>query len=112
MAAAAFFFLLWLAAALKAETVVVINELKSDTPGPDVGEFIELYAYESTSGHAAAFFPLDGYLVVFFNGASPSRAAAASPRATTAPTRSLRIFLPVWARRSCTPSLANSSVDR
>ena len=75
MAAAAFFFLLWLTAALKAETVVVINELKSDTPGPDVGEFIELYAYESTSGHAAAFCPLDGYLVVFFNGASPSRAA-------------------------------------
>ena len=75
MAAAFFFFLLWLAAALKAETVVVINELKSDTPGPDVGEFIELYAYESTSGHAAAFFPLNGYLVVFFNGASPSRAA-------------------------------------
>jgi hypothetical protein len=75
MAAAAFFFLLWLAAALKAETVVVINELKSDTPGADVGEFIELYAYESTSGRATAFFPLDGYLVVFFNGASPSRAA-------------------------------------
>lgn len=40
---------------------VVINELDSDTPSTDDKEFIEL---KSTTPH----FPLDGYVLVFFNG--------------------------------------------
>ena len=42
---------------------IVINELDADTPSTDVLEFIELKS-------ATAFFPLDGYSVVFFNGSS------------------------------------------
>jgi hypothetical protein len=42
---------------------VVINELDADTPGVDTAEFIELKS-------ATPFFPLDGYILVFFNGGS------------------------------------------
>ena len=42
---------------------VVINELDPDTPSTDVKEFIELKS-------AVPNFPLDGYVVVFFNGSS------------------------------------------
>ncbi len=42
---------------------VVINELDADTPSTDVKEFIELKT-------PAPFTPLDGYVVVFFNGSS------------------------------------------
>lgn len=40
---------------------VVINELDADTPGSDILEFVEL---KSTTAN----FPLDGYVLVFFNG--------------------------------------------
>lgn len=43
--------------------VIVINELDSDTPGVDDKEFLELKS-------ATPNFPLDGYIVVFFNGSS------------------------------------------
>ena len=39
---------------------VVINELDADTPGTDQLEFIELKS-------ASPNFPLDGYVLVFFN---------------------------------------------
>jgi hypothetical protein len=39
---------------------VVINEVDADTPGTDVMEFIELYGTPNA--------PLDGYVVVLFNG--------------------------------------------
>lgn len=42
---------------------VVINELDCDTPGIDYGEFVEL---KSETPH----FPLDGYVLVFFNGST------------------------------------------
>ncbi|MGB3607804.1 endonuclease, partial [Psychroserpens sp.] len=42
---------------------VVINELDCDTPGIDDMEFIELLSETPN-------FPLDGYVVVFFNGSS------------------------------------------
>lgn len=42
---------------------VVINELDSDTPGTDLLEFIELKS-------ATPNFPLDGYVLVFYNGTS------------------------------------------
>lgn len=44
---------------------LVINELDADTPSTDVLEFIEL---KSTTPN----FPLDGYVVVFFNASSTS----------------------------------------
>lgn len=75
------------AAGLLAETRVVINEFKSDTPGPDTGEFLELFAYDVTTGEAVPGFPLTGYVVVFFNGAAAGNPAyAVTPvggRATT-----------------------------
>lgn len=43
--------------------VLVINELDSDTPGVDDKEFLELKSETPN-------FPLDGYIVVFFNGSS------------------------------------------
>jgi len=43
------------------QSQVVINELDADTPGTDTLEFIEL---KSTTPN----FPLDGYVLVFFNG--------------------------------------------
>lgn len=42
---------------------IVINEIDADTPSTDTKEFIELKS-------ATAFFALDGYSVVFFNGGS------------------------------------------
>lgn len=42
---------------------LVINELDSDTPSTDVKEFIELKSVTPN-------FPLDGYVLVFFNGSS------------------------------------------
>lgn len=47
---------------------VVINELDSDTPNTDDREFIELKS-------ATPNFPLDGYVLVFFNG-NPSSSTA------------------------------------
>lgn len=66
---------LCLAGTLTAETVVVINEFKSDSPGSDTGEFLELLAYDSVSGDPVPHFPLDGYVVVFFNGAQAGNPA-------------------------------------
>lgn len=43
------------------QSQVVINELDADTPGTDTLEFIELKS-------ATPNFPLDGYVLVFFNG--------------------------------------------
>ncbi|WP_046745362.1 endonuclease [Kordia zhangzhouensis] len=42
---------------------VVINEIDCDTPGSDTGEFIELKS-------ATPNFPLDGYVLVLFNGSA------------------------------------------
>lgn len=42
---------------------LIINELDCDTPGVDNLEFVELKS-------ATAHFPLDGYVVVFFNGSA------------------------------------------
>ena len=47
---------------------VVINELDSDTPSTDDKEFIELKS-------ATPNFPLDGYVLVFFNGNATSTTA-------------------------------------
>jgi hypothetical protein len=47
---------------------IVINELDSDTPSTDDREFIEL---KSTTAN----FPLDGYVLVFFNGNATSSTA-------------------------------------
>lgn len=44
---------------------VVINELDTDTPSTDEKEFIELKS-------ATANFPLDGYVIVMFNGSATS----------------------------------------
>ncbi len=49
---------------------VMINELDSDTPGTDVLEFIELY--DGGAGNA----PLDGLVVVFYNGGPDTSYAA------------------------------------
>jgi len=42
---------------------VVINELDADTPSSDILEFIELKSATPNP-------PLDGYILVFFNGGS------------------------------------------
>lgn len=44
---------------------VMINEVDADTPGTDTAEFVELY--DGGVGHT----PLDGLVVVFFNGTDP-----------------------------------------
>lgn len=44
---------------------IVINEIDSDTPGTDTKEFVELKT-------ATPNFPLDGYVLVFFNGNTSS----------------------------------------
>jgi len=49
---------------------VIINEVDSDTPGTDVAEFVELY--DGGLGNTS----LDGYVVVFFNGANDLSYAA------------------------------------
>ena len=43
-------------------TNVIINEIDSDTPGTDAAEFVELY--DGGAGNT----PLDGLVVVFYNG--------------------------------------------
>lgn len=57
--------LLFLLLPFCANAQVVINELDSDTPSTDDKEFIELKS-------AQPFFALDGYVLVFFNGATTS----------------------------------------
>lgn len=52
-------------AAFAAQSQIVINEIDSDTPGTDDKEFIELKS-------ETPFFPLDGYVVVLFNGSATS----------------------------------------
>lgn len=49
---------------------VIINEVDSDTPGADVAEFVELY--DGGIGNTT----LDGYVVVFYNGATDLSYAA------------------------------------
>ncbi|HEX5873188.1 MAG TPA: lamin tail domain-containing protein [Pyrinomonadaceae bacterium] len=49
---------------------VIINEIDSDTPGTDVAEFVELY--DGGVGNT----PLDGLVVVFFNGNGDTSYAA------------------------------------
>ncbi len=51
-------------------TPVVINELDSDTPGTDALEFVELY--DGGAGNT----PLDGLVLVFFNGSTDLSYAA------------------------------------
>ena len=51
-------------------TNVIINELDSDTPGADTAEFVELY--DGGAGNT----PLDGLVVVLFNGSSDQSYAA------------------------------------
>lgn len=48
---------------MSAQQAIWINELDSDTPGLDTEEFIEIKSAQPN-------FPLDGYVVVFFNGSS------------------------------------------
>ncbi|MCB9285101.1 MAG: endonuclease [Lewinellaceae bacterium] len=55
--------LLLLAACFSSAQVLVINELDCDTPGIDDLEFVELKS-------ATPFFPLNGYVLVFFNGST------------------------------------------
>jgi hypothetical protein len=54
--------LFW-AVCLNAQKELVINELDCDTPGLDTQEFIELRSIKPN-------FPLDGFVLVFFNGSS------------------------------------------
>ncbi|MBK6344315.1 MAG: hypothetical protein IPF68_00005, partial [Bacteroidales bacterium] len=49
---------------------IIINEVDSDTPGTDAAEFIELY--DGGAGNT----PLDGYVVVLFNGSNDLSYAA------------------------------------
>ena len=65
------------AGVIAAETVVVINEFKTDTPGADTGEFLELFAYDAATGEGVPGAALDGYVVVFFNGGSEGNLAYA-----------------------------------
>jgi hypothetical protein len=51
---------------------VIINEVDSDTPGSDIAEFVELY--DGGAGNT----PLDGYVVVFFNGGAANDASYAA----------------------------------
>ena len=51
---------------------VIINEVDSDQPSTDTAEFIELF--DGGVGNT----PLDGYVVVFFNGAAANDASYAS----------------------------------
>ncbi len=55
--------LLFLLLGIFSYSQVVINEVDADTPGSDLLEFVEL---KSVSPN----FPLDGYVLVFFNGGS------------------------------------------
>ena len=51
-------------------TDVIINEIDSDTPGADAAEFVELY--DGGAGNT----PLDGLVVVFYNGSNDLSYAA------------------------------------
>ena len=51
-------------------TSVIINEVDADTPGADAAEFVELF--DGGAGNT----PLDGLVVVFFNGSSDLSYAA------------------------------------
>ena len=51
---------------------LIINEVDSDTPGTDIAEFVELY--DGGLGNV----PLDGYVVVFFNGGVANDASYAA----------------------------------
>jgi hypothetical protein len=51
---------------------VIINEVDSDTPGTDIAEFVELY--DGGAGNT----PLDGLVVVFFNGGAANDASYAA----------------------------------
>jgi hypothetical protein len=73
------------AGSLAADTVVVINEFKSDPPGTDTVEFLELFAYDAETGVGVPHLALDGYVVVFFNGnAAGNPAYAVTPLGGTA----------------------------
>lgn len=56
--------LIGLVVAAPAYGQVIINEVDSDTPGTDVMEFVELY------DGGTGFTPLDGLVVVFYNGSN------------------------------------------
>lgn len=51
---------------------VIINEVDTDQPGTDTAEFVELY--DGGVGNV----PLDGYVVVFFNGGAANDASYAA----------------------------------
>jgi hypothetical protein len=51
---------------------VIINEVDCDTPGSDLAEFVELF--DGGVGNT----PLDGYVVVFFNGGAVNDASYAA----------------------------------
>ena len=60
------YILIWMVCAMMSTAAMgqlVINELDSDTPGVDDMEFLELLSDTPN-------FPLDGYVVVFFNGST------------------------------------------
>jgi len=85
------FSLACLAGTVAAQTVVVINEFKSDPPGADTGEFVELFAYDAGTGQGVPEAALDGYVVVFFNGGpSGNPAYAVTPLGGT-PVAALRL---------------------
>jgi len=56
---------------------VVINELDPDTPSVDVKEFIELKSFDA-NGDALPNYPLDGYVLVFYNATSTAPYAGTS----------------------------------
>jgi len=58
-----FFYLVIVFQCAFSQPVLVINELDCDTPGLDDKEFVELKS-------ATPNFPLDGYVVVFYNGSA------------------------------------------
>ncbi len=51
---------------------IIINEVDSDTPGADAAEFVELF--DGGAGNT----PLDGHVVVFFNGGAVNDASYAA----------------------------------
>ncbi|WP_333809540.1 endonuclease [Flavobacterium sp.] len=61
-------FFLLLGISVRSQTVV-INEIDADTPGFDVAEFVELKSFDS-NGIALPNYPLDGYVLVFYNAGS------------------------------------------
>lgn len=58
-----YFFIAFFLGSFMFSQVLVINELDCDTPGVDDKEFLEIKSETPN-------FPLDGYIVVFFNGSS------------------------------------------